>query len=60
MKNTANTITQDYAPVMTLVKKISNTKKSANENKISINTLTPNFNFINNRGETIFYKAIKI
>lgn len=59
MKNTANTITQDYAPVMTLVKK-STTKKSANDNRIRINTLTPNFNFINNRGETIFYTPIKI
>ena len=59
MKTSANTIIQDYAPVMTLVKK-STTKKSANENKIRINTLTPKFNFKNNRGETIFYKAIKI
>lgn len=59
MKNSANTIMQDYAPVMTLVKK-STTKKSANDNRIRINTLTPNFNFINNKGETIFYSPLKI
>ena len=60
MENSANTITHNHAPIMTVVKKSSNTKKSASDNKIRINTLTPNFNFINDKGETIFYKALKI
>ena len=59
MKNSANTITQDFAPVMTLVKK-STTKKSANDNRIRIHTLVPNFNYINNKGETVYYTPIKI
>lgn len=62
MANSASTLTENYTPVLTLVKesKSTNTKKSANENRIHINTLTPKFNFKNNRGETIFYKALKI
>lgn len=44
---------------MSVVKGKLKAKKSAND-KIAINTLAPNFNFINNRGETISYKALKI
>ncbi len=59
MENTAKNITQKYTPQMSVLKGKLRTKKSVN-NKIAINTLAPNFNFINNRGETIFYSALKI
>lgn len=60
MENSARTITSKYtSPKLSVVKSTLNAKKSAN-GKITINTLTPNFNFINNRGETIFYRSLKI
>jgi len=59
MENSARTIKAKYTPKMSVVKGKLKAKKSAND-KIAINTLAPNFNFINNRGETISYKALKI
>lgn len=63
MENSAINITPKYnTPKMSVVKGKSgksSAKKSAND-KIAINTLAPNFNFINNRGETISYRALKI
>lgn len=60
MENSARNITSKYkTPKMSVVKGKSKAKKSAND-KIAINTLAPNFNFINNRGETISYRALKI
>ena len=59
MENSARTIKTKYTPKMSIIKNKISAKKSAN-NKIAINTLAPNFNFINNRGETISYRALKI
>lgn len=59
MDNSARSIKPKYSPKMSVIKTKSSAKKSAND-KIAINTLAPNFNFINNRGETISYCALKI
>lgn len=59
MDNSARNINEIFTPKMSIIKGNQGAKKSAND-KIAINTLAPNFNFINNRGETIFYSALKI
>ena len=59
MENSARPIKTKFTPKMSVVKGKLTTKKNVND-KIAINTLAPNFNFTNNRGETMPYKALEI